>query len=355
MTRARLSASAPSCSGHVAGSSTCSTKVRTTPGCPGPAGICSWVSATSPASSRWTVRSPASACRPPSIFSPPAVGRHDAEVHQVVGRPVGGPPGLEHERAAALEPQERGREVLHLVGRLPALVGGVPRRAAQAARAELGVGGRVHAEHAGLAEQVQGVVQHVHADVDQRSAAGLLAVGEPAAEHRDAAAAQPGGARVVGAPDLAGRDDRGERLDVGAQAVVERHLEDAPGLARGVHHLLPLVAVARDGLLAEHVQPALQRGDRDGGVQERRHGDAHRVEAGHVQQVGPGGQPVLDGVLLAERLQQLRLLRGDGDDLDLVERGVRGQVLLPGPAQADHPDLEGRGLWCVCHVRGAPW
>src|SRR5699024_8221978 len=53
-----------------------------------------------------------------------------------------------------------------------------------------------------LPEQEQGIVQHVHAQVDQRTATGLLGICEPAAELRDPVASQPRCLSEVGGAEL---------------------------------------------------------------------------------------------------------------------------------------------------------
>src|SRR5205823_3043814 len=71
----------------------------------------------------------------------------------------------------------------------------VPR--AFAARAELGVGRAADCDRPRVAHHIEGEVQHVHAKVDQGTAAGQRPGGEPAAKAGDAATTRPTGFGVV--------------------------------------------------------------------------------------------------------------------------------------------------------------
>lgn len=195
-----------------------------------------------------------------------AVGAVDSELQLIVRFPVGGPACFDDKRCATFEPQERRCKVFHLEG----VAGGLccePASAAPALRPELRVGGCGDSHNPRFAREVQGVVQCVDTDIGKRSAAGQLRVGEPAAQGRYAGAAEPGCLRVVRAPKSAGVDDLLEGLDIAAAAVVEGNVQDASGLACRVHHGLAFDRVARDGLLAEHVDSPFQGGDRHRGVQ----------------------------------------------------------------------------------------
>jgi hypothetical protein len=181
----------------------------------------------------------------------------------------------------------------------------------------------------------------VDADVEQRPAAGQLGAGEPRAERRDPRAAQPPALGVVGTAEPARVDHGLELLDVAPAAMVEGDVEDPLGGARRRDHRLRLGHAARDRLLTQHVQPALERGDRDRGVQEGGDGDAHRVEPVDLQQVLPARDGVRDVVLLRQLRPDGLLEAGDGRDLDPGQRGVAGGVHLPRPPDADHADAHG--------------
>jgi hypothetical protein len=87
----------------------------------------------------------------------------------VVGK--GRPRDIEAERNAAFEAEEGGGEVLDLVGHALHLAKPGAGPLAPAARSEFGVGGGGDRNRSWLAEQPEGKIQDVNAEVDQRPAA----------------------------------------------------------------------------------------------------------------------------------------------------------------------------------------
>jgi hypothetical protein len=272
----------------------------------------------------------------------PAVGPVEGDVAEVLGDPLG-PAGLQQHRRPALQAQEGGGEVLDLEGRAVLDLGDAEAGAAAAAGAELRVGRGGGRGDLGLAEQVEGHVEHVDADVHHRAAAGALGLGEPGAHPGDALATDPAGLGVVDLAEHAGVDDRLQRRDVAALAVVEGHLEHAPGPSGGLDHGGGRLARLGHRLLGHDVDAGLEGGDRHGGVEEGRGGDRDDVEL----RLGEHLLPVLVAaghlVPLAELRQEVLLHGGERDEVDGGVLGVGGDVLLAGPAQADHPGAEAAG------------
>ena len=166
-----------------------------------------------------------------------------------------------------------------------------------------GVRGRRGGQHRRLAEHMERHVEHVHADVHQRAAAGGGPPGEPAAQRGDPLAAQPAGLGVVDLAEHSGVDDRLQLLDVTSVAVVERHVEHPVVALSCLHHLPRLRRVLGHRLLRQHVQPGVEGGDHGGVVQRRRGGHADHVQLAMADQVRPVGElPVPgDAVPVAER------------------------------------------------------
>ena len=167
-------------------------------------------------------------------------------------------------------------------------------------------------------------------------------LGEPAAQAGDALAAQPAGLRVVDGPEHAVVDDLLQRLDLTATPVVERDVEHPVVPLGRVDHPLGRRRVLGDRLLRQHVQPGVQRGDGDRGVQRGRGGDADHVELTMINKVLPVVVAMFrrDPVLITQLLQGSCLHAGQRDKINIGGGGVRGHVLPSGPAEADHPGPE---------------
>jgi hypothetical protein len=205
-------------------------------------------------------------------------------------------------------------------------------------RAQLGERARADRGDLRLLQQVQRQVEDVHAEIDQRATTGQLAVGEPAAHARDPVAPHPVRLGVVDPAELPLVDLVLQRRDVTALAVVEDDLEHLAGLLRRLDHRAALVDGAGQGLLAEHVQPLLQRGQRDRGVQLRRRTDADGVQAVGLQEVLPPLVEMRYPVLLAELGQGVLLQPGQRHYLDVRQLRERFECGPPGKAETDHSD-----------------
>ena len=116
--------------------------------------------------------------------------------------------------------------------------------------------------------------------------------------------------------------------------------------ARVLHRLddrARLVEADRERLLAQHVQPAPRRGDRDRRMLGDRAGDVHRLEARMREQLVDVGGPEREVVLVGELAGALGAPRPHGHRLELVELGVDRQRDLRAVAAADDGDLHGVG------------
>ena len=226
--------------------------------------------------------------------------------------------------------------------------GHLERRATRAA--EGAVRDRRRRDDPRLPHQVQGDVEHVRAEIDERTAAGRVPAREPGAEARDPRAPQPAGPRVVHLADRPVGEVLAEECHVGATTVVVGDLEHPVVSDRRVDHLGREVARHREGLLAEDVLAARERRHRDRVVEVVRHADRHDVEVVAGHEVVPVGVEVGHAVGGAELLQPLGLLTGERDHPRARQALEGGEVGAPGEAEADHPHpelvgVEGCGGW----------
>lgn len=84
-------------------------------------------------------------------------------------------------------------------------------------------------------------------------------------------------------------------------------------------------------------------------MQVRGCGDADDIKIAEIDEVLPAFEQVLDVMLPAELLDPFALEPGQRDNLYVVERVESLDGCLPGPADADHPDADGRR---VMHAHG---
>ena len=176
----------------------------------------------------------------------------------------------------------------------------------------------------------------MHAQVDQGTAARLRLGGKPAAEATgNAAAAVPSGASEVHRTDHAGVHDLARpsaRLLI-ARVEVDHQLP-AGGLCRR-HHLLGLLRVHRERLLAHHMQARLQRRDGDRGVEEVGERDGDGMEVLHREELLRLREAVLDPKLVTSAIQARRVGVAEGNHVCLGATLVAADV-VPAHAQADH-------------------
>ena len=181
----------------------------------------------------------------------------------------------------------------------------------------------------------------MHAQVDQRAAAGALLVAEPAA--REALAAQVGGLGVVDFAELVVVDEVLEQAAVVAEAAHKADHQQLAVPAGGVGHRLGLLRVHGHGLLAQHVLAGVQGGDGALGVRGVPGAHADRVElrAGrehvvHVQEAA--GR--IHMILVAAMVQVPLVDVAQGVELHVRVLGVGGQMHAGNAAAADDGDLE---------------
>src|SRR5829696_3527062 len=210
----------------------------------------------------------------PDLHLRAPVGAVEGDAEVVARRAVDGPSGLQVERRPPGEADEGRRQVLDLVGfvtRRRALA--LP--AAPAAGAKLSVGGAAHAFDPWIPHQVEGHVDHVHAEVYERAAPRELFAGEPPTHARDAVAAHPGSLGVVDPTEVPLLHVPLERLHVAPLTLGKCYMDRAIGLSCRVYYLLGLGAVSREGFLAEHVPATFEGGNGDRRVQVVRRTYAH--------------------------------------------------------------------------------
>ena len=216
-----------------------------------------------------------------AVVMPRAARLRAAELDEArLALDVGRPRELDLQARAVVESDKAHREVFDV------------ERAAVLLRAECGVNGvrcravvRELVEGAAgdrdrrrVAHQPHRKVDHVHAEVDQRAAAGLRLRGKPAALAGDSAAADPSAASAVDLAHVAVGDVFLHENGVAVIAVVAHDHENFSRFFGGGLHLQRLFHVDRIGLLAEHVTAVIKRADRDDGVEIVRRCDVDDVE-----------------------------------------------------------------------------
>jgi len=116
-------------------------------------------------------------------------------------------------------------------------------------------------------------------------------------------------------------------------------LHDLPGTVAGGRDAVDVAERDRERLLAEHVQPSLERGQHDLDMRPGRRRDQHRVETAGLDQRSPVRVRAWNMEARAHRVaHRLRRLRERGDQeavLQLVQ--VREVLGLCDHAAPDHP------------------
>jgi hypothetical protein len=199
----------------------------------------------------------------------------------------------------------------------------------------------------GEAHQPHAEVECVHADVHARPAAGDRVVdegrlaGQPVAAHGV-------DARVVDLAERAAVGELAQRLGGTTPAHVLRGHQQRACLLRRRLHAPHLVAGDRERLLAQHVQPALERREHGWGVELVRRADVDGVEAVDGDEPAVVGEDAFGGhaEVLGEGLGGRPMAVADGDDLAvgdvLPTRHVRAAHDAAGADDAD-PEL-GHGM-----------
>ncbi len=242
------------------------------------------------------------------------------------------PRDAEVEDDAALEADERRREVVHVEARR---VGGV---VVLRVRAEEIGGVARHGERLRVPDRVEDHVERIAADVAERADAGGLLLDERAV--RDAAAAPAARLDVIDFAQLAGTDDLLDHLHVLVHAGLEADGEQLAALFLGAHDGGGLVERDRHGLFQQHVQTVLQRVDRAGRVLRVVGADAHgvqllRVDHGFMVRVAAHA---LHAVPVEELFRLARDEIGARHDLHVRHFFVALDMALGDPSRADDAD-----------------
>ena len=173
-------------------------------------------------------------------------------------------------------------------------------------------------------------------EVDQGSAPRQLLDPEPAPETGNPAAPVPGAAPEVDVADGAGLHLPFQRDGRFGEAVGEVDHQVAPRHFGGGVHALRLRHRHRHRLLAQHVQPLLEGGDRQRRVKLVRHGDADRIEPGIGEHVGGVGVALVHPQLIPHHAQLFFV--------DVAQRrqlgagvGLKAEGVALSHAHADHP------------------
>ena len=263
----------------------------------------------------------------------------EAGGHLFVLLDVAGPRGVEFEGGAVAEFDHRAGEILDGV-------------VFDQRRGDLAVGAAHHPGRFGIAHHPEGEVEPVHAEVDQRAAAGLLLVVEPragrafgveagagAAGH--AAAAEPHAAGVIDFTETALFDQRLHRAGLRGEAVAEVDAELAVELFRGFEHLLGFGGVHRHRFFAEDVGARLETGDGQLLVLVVRDGDGEDVELLVSDHVDAFDIELVEIELLLRLFAAVRLAVRDRDDFDVGVGHIAAEVVVA-HAEADYACLQFR-------------
>ena len=127
----------------------------------------------------------------------------------------------------------------------------------------------------GAVDEVQELVNEVHAPVEQHAAAGFAHAAPVAG---NALAALHAGFNVEGLADRAVLQHLLHHEEILVPAAVLVHGELAARLLRNGQHLLELLCVEHHGLFADHVFPGAHRLDGEGLVEIVRHGENHGAD-----------------------------------------------------------------------------
>ena len=267
-----------------------------------------------------------------------AVGRQGRDLHVVVGDGDGaaialqrvddlahaGRPREVHLRHARREREHRAEAVLGV------------RRAAGVPRARRHRRGQ---RREPLEREVEAVAAVVHRDAAACQAPLAPPVGAPlgdAARVRGAVGAQRHAADGADAPR---GDDLANRLDHRGVLVVVAGEEDAAGLLGAAHQLARGLDRRRQRLLAEHVQPRVEGGERDGGVVAGGRRDVDEVEPlalGPQERLEVAVQPHARDRVAGAGAPGLADV-GHGDDLDVAARARALEVGRNMPITRNEP------------------
>lgn len=255
------------------------------------------------------------------------------EVHAVLASVLGlmaGPTDFEIDGAAAFHFDDGGGAVFDVAGFAGINFAFAPVEFAEAARAEFGVG---LAEDAGgfeVAQEMEGNVEDVDADIEAATAAGIFFLREPRADARDAAAPQPKCARVIDVAEVAALDEELGHLGGAVEAQILTDHEGALHFHGGVNDPGCLFGAGGHGLFEEDMFAGLEGFDGDRRVKIIGQGDGDGIN-----------------VRLFEQLAIVGIAAGDFETLggfpgaagmDFRHRDDRGSRALGEPIQVVQAD-----------------
>ena len=247
--------------------------------------------------------------------------------------------GFDVERHAVVKANQRRREILDRILEIDAeVVLGYPALlVVRAVVAEVIVGHAVDRDRLRATRQIAAKVDDVHAQIDQRTAAGIALVAEPAA--RTAAPAEVGRFGEVDVAHGAGLNEVAEDIRVVAEPAHETDHQQFAVALGGFLHGERLRGVHRHRFFAQDVTARVQRGDGRLGVRGVPGADGHRVEllfGEHLVVILVGPREPVD---LRVVLRFLLVDVAHRDQFDLVrERLVPAEVRMADVAGADDAD-----------------
>ena len=269
-----------------------------------------------------------------------ALGAVQLDVHLALVLVVHRPHRVDQHGGAAGELDHGGGEVVHVERRSGAF--GLPPAAfAGAERAELAVDGAGHRVHVEVAQDVERVVEHVHADVQEPAAARQCFAREPAADAGNARAPAPVGLAVIGPPDTSLRHQLAGALHLRREALIHAQHEVLVRPARRFDQGLRIGPAQRQRLLQNHVLARVQRLRRQRHMQIVGHRDIHRVHRVDGQQLLGALQHVRHAEPLAKRRPALGAGVGNRDQLrirvlDQIPRPAAGHPAGPNDPKPNH-------------------
>ena len=208
-------------------------------------------------------------------------------------------------------------------------------------RTELTVGAGHDPDGGRIAHQPESEVETVHAEVDQRAAAGLLLVEEPGAHRRtcagvevcgretgDSGTAEPDAARIVDVAESALFNHRLHRAGLRIEAVGEVDSELFAAALRSVEHLLGFLRIHRHRLFTEHVRSGFKTGNRQRVMLIIRNGNRKNVELfifDHLDAFGVDFALEFRPAVGKERTAVFAAVR-NGNDFNIRMRKIAGEM-----------------------------
>ena len=241
---------------------------------------------------------------------------------------MAGPSGIERDACAVGEANKRRGEIIDIELGVRRAVRQAPAAFAQAPVAELGVGRADDRHGLEIVHRVKAKVEHVHADVVERSAACDFHVSKPGAEFRNSRAAAPVGLRVVDFAERALLDERLDLLRIGREALIHADVENESAFFGEVNRLFGFRRVHGEGLFEQHVLARLERLHGEGNMKFIRDRNVNCIDRLVGQEFLDLLMRKLERMFFLQRLDalQVEVLNGDQLGIGVAEDGVCGVV-----------------------------